>query len=71
MEEKIYINEDLTRENLRLLKQCHKSCGESSKVYSIDGKIIVRSADDKIYRVKSKKDLLKFGLVDTLEEEDE
>ena len=68
VEEKIYINEDLTRENLR---QCRKSCGESMKVYSIDGKIIVRSADDKTYRVKSKKDLLKFGLVDTLEEEDE
>ena len=71
VEEKIYINEDLTRENLRLLKQCRKSCGESTKVYSIDGKIIVRGADDKIYRVKSMKDLLKFGLVDTLEEEDE
>ena len=42
VEEKIYINEDLTRENLRLLKQCRKSCGESTKVYSIDGRIIVR-----------------------------
>ena len=71
VEEKIYINEDLTHENLGLLKQCRKSCGESMKVYSIDGKIIVCSADDKIHRVKSKKDLLKFGLVDTLEEEDE
>ena len=29
----------------------------------------VQSADDKIYCVKSKKDLLKFGLVDTLEED--
>ena len=58
---KIFINEDLTKENHKLLLHVKKQCPEGVSVYSVDGTIMVRTSD-RVYRIKRKEDLEKYGL---------
>ena len=58
---KIFINEDLTKENHKLLLHVKKTCPEGVSVYSVDGSIMARTLD-RVYRIKRKEDLEKYGL---------
>ena len=58
---KMFINEDLTKENHKLLLHVKTYCREGVSVYTVGGSIIARSSD-RVYRVKRKEDLEKFGL---------
>ena len=57
----IFINEDLTKENHKLLLHVKKTCPEGVSVYSVDGSIMARTSD-RVYRIKRKEDLKKYGL---------
>ena len=59
---RIFINEDLTKENHKLLLYVKKRCPEGVSVYSVDGSIMARTSD-RVYRIKRKEDLEKFALI--------
>ncbi len=58
---RIYINEDLTKINHRLLLNVKELCSPGVKVYSVDGTVVARK-QDRVYRIKSIGDLVKYGL---------
>ena len=58
---KIFINEDLTKANHKLLLYVKKHVPEGVSVYSVDGTIMARSSD-RVYRIHRRDDLVKFGL---------
>ena len=59
---RIFINEDLTKENHKLLLYVKKRCPEGVSVYSVDGSIMARTSD-RVYRIQRKEDLEKFALI--------
>jgi hypothetical protein len=55
---RIYVNEDLTKHNLWLLKQTKEACKGKGYVYTVDGNIFVKSRDsDNLIRVRRLVDL--------------
>jgi hypothetical protein len=58
---RIYINEDLTKINHRLLLNVKELCSPGVKVYSVDGTVVARK-QGRVYRIKSIDDLVKYGL---------
>ncbi|CAB3991401.1 Hypothetical predicted protein [Paramuricea clavata] len=50
---RIYINEDLTKINHRLLLNVKELCSPGVKVYSVDGTVVARK-HDRVYRIKEK-----------------
>ena len=60
-DKRIYINEDLTKINHRLLLNVKELCSQGVKVYSVDG-TVVAIKQDPVYRMKSIDDLVKYGL---------
>lgn len=63
---KILINEDLTKENHRLLLHLKKRCTEGVSIYSVDGTIMARTSD-RVYRIKGKEDPEKYGLTTSVD----
>jgi len=64
---KIFINEDLTKENHKLLLHVKKRCPEGVSVYSVDGSIMARTSD-RVYRIKRMEDLEKYGLIGVVQD---
>ncbi|CAB4028541.1 Hypothetical predicted protein [Paramuricea clavata] len=58
----IYINEDLTKSNHQLLLYTKANCSSDVKIYSVDGTVVART-DRRVYRIKHKEDLVKYGLL--------
>jgi hypothetical protein len=60
----IYIREDLTKVNHALLMFVKKNCMEKTIVYTVDGVIMARlPGSGQIYRIKTKDDMVTYGLV--------
>lgn len=60
---RIYINEDLTKENAKTFNFILKNCKTTVKsVWVADGKILARNNDGKILRIRKFDDLHKFNL---------
>ena len=64
---KIFINEDLTKEDHKLLLHVKKRCPEGVSVYSVDGSIMARTSD-RVYRIKRMEDLEKYGLIGVVQD---
>lgn len=58
---KILINENIRKENHKLLLHLKRRCPEEVSVYSVDGATIARTSDWD-YRIKRKEDVEKYGL---------
>lgn len=58
----IFINEDLTKANVKLFNHARKNCDRVKSVWASDGKILVRNLEGKIYRIRKMSDFQKFNL---------
>jgi hypothetical protein len=58
---KFYINEDLTKINIKLFYVGRNNVSQIKSIWPSDGKLLARGEDDKIVRIRSAKDFEYFN----------
>ena len=58
-----FINDDLTKSNLNLVRYARKEADHIQSAWYNDGKVLVRSTEDKVFRIQYLDDLQKYNLV--------
>lgn len=68
----IFINEDLTKLNHKFLMYVRNKSTDGVAVYSMAGTVMTQSSgSNRVYRIKKKDDLVKYGLEDSAPEKTE